>query len=152
MTLLSASSPPCSITSVPIKSLLIVSLLASRESFLDHRFKPSLTPLISVQALSTCRSISILFLNHGRSSRQEELQTIHYQRPKRFSSADHHSDGQSLGYWGIGHYHQETNCKSPIILERYTIMNHYASHTFGSSNFSHVKLLSLRESELLIAF
>lgn len=34
------------------------------------------------------------------------------------------------------HYHQETNCKSPTIIDRYTIMNHYASSTSGSNSFS----------------
>uniref|UniRef100_A0A0A0K3G3 Uncharacterized protein n=1 Tax=Cucumis sativus TaxID=3659 RepID=A0A0A0K3G3_CUCSA len=42
----------------------------------------------------------VFFLRHGRSSRKEELQNVHYQRPKCFNSADEHSNGQSLGNRG----------------------------------------------------
>ncbi|KAL0560664.1 hypothetical protein IC582_001073 [Cucumis melo] len=36
---------------------------------------------------------------------------------------------------GTRHYHQETNCKSPTIVDCYNIMNHYASSTSGSNSF-----------------
>ncbi|XP_038897010.1 uncharacterized protein LOC120085195 [Benincasa hispida] len=36
---------------------------------------------------------------------------------------------------GTRHYHQETNCRSPTIVDRYTIMNHYASSTSGCNSF-----------------